>query len=280
MTMIGCAPELDEPDVPRPLVVALHGYTQSARDYLATTEWDVLAGRYGFYVLFAQTPGNRSFDWFTAGRGRSGEDPMAIVAMVDRMKETYAIDDERVFVTGLSAGGYMTVSLLADYPDVFAAGATFSGGPHGCSTACMSSPPAGDASAVQSAYPTWWSDASRRRPRLMIVHGTTDGIVSFSNLDSTLRQWTGALGIDDVPDNDALGLPAELKEHGYSVYADGDRAMIETHTLEGVGHGTPVDPGDGVDEGGSDPSPAAFDWTIATTFYGAYYAARFFGIAE
>ena len=44
MTMTGCVPELTDAS-PRPLVVALHGYTQSADEYLDTTEWDVLAGR-------------------------------------------------------------------------------------------------------------------------------------------------------------------------------------------------------------------------------------------
>ena len=39
------------------------------------------------------------------------------------------IDRRRIFVTGLSAGGAMTLAMLATYPDVFAAGAVIAGLP-------------------------------------------------------------------------------------------------------------------------------------------------------
>jgi poly(hydroxyalkanoate) depolymerase family esterase len=290
LSMIACVPELDDPSEARPLVVALHGYTQSARSYLETTQWDVLAGRYGFYVVLAQAPGDRSFYWYTTGRDRGQPDPAGIVAMVDRMKDDYAIDSDRVFVNGLSAGGYMAVSLIAGYPDVFAAASVYSGGPHGCSTSCTTTPGTGDPGAVTRAYPTFWSDASARRPRLMLVHGTRDGVNTIGNMASAVRQWTSAIGIDATPDNDALGLGDTLKDHPWAVYTDdAGEIMVQTHTLEGIGHGTPVDPGDAVDQGGYDPVPGTeqppgyfdpHDWTNTTTFYGPYYSARFFGIAD
>ena len=44
--------------------------------------------------------------------------------MVDQMTATHDIRADMVFVTGLSAGGFETLVMLADYPDVFAAGAS------------------------------------------------------------------------------------------------------------------------------------------------------------
>jgi len=284
LTATACVAEVSGP---APLVIALHGYTQSAADYLDTTEWDVLAGRYGFHVVFPQAPGDRAFYWYTNGRDRGQPDPEGIVAMIDALEATTPIDRTRVYVTGLSAGGYMAVSLLAGYPDVFAAGASFSGGPHGCSSLCASIPSAG--TDVTAAFREHWSDASARKPRLMLVHGDADGVVAPGNMDQAMRQWTTALGTDTTPDNAAMGLPTELGSHPYSVYTQGGEVVVATHMLLGIGHGTPVDPGDAEHQGGHDPMPGMVqsssflgphDWTNTTSFYGPYYAARFFGLAR
>jgi len=57
--------------------------------------------------------------------------------------------------------------------------------------------------------------------------------------------------------------------------------------MKGMGHGTPVDPGSGVDQGGWDPVPsqtasadpnAVQDWTNTAGIYGPYYAGKFFGL--
>src|SRR5437879_12618731 len=50
--------------------------------------------------------------------------------MVEQMVHDHDIDRRRVFVTGLSAGGAMTLAMLATYPDVFAAGAVIAGLPY------------------------------------------------------------------------------------------------------------------------------------------------------
>src|SRR2546429_1098854 len=47
------------------------------------------------------------------------------------MVHDHDIDRRRIFVTGLAAGGAMTLAMLATYPDVFAAGAVIAGLPYG-----------------------------------------------------------------------------------------------------------------------------------------------------
>ena len=44
--------------MPAALVIALHGYTQTADEFKTTTEWHELAGRFHFYVAFPQTSGD------------------------------------------------------------------------------------------------------------------------------------------------------------------------------------------------------------------------------
>ena len=51
--------------------------------------------------------------------------------MIARMVADHGIDQDRIFVTGLSAGGAMTTVMLATYPEVFAAGAVIAGLPFG-----------------------------------------------------------------------------------------------------------------------------------------------------
>ncbi len=300
---------------PAPLVVALHGYTQTAEEYKDTTQWDHLAARYHFYVVFPQT----SPDLVNAGglpaawkwwrdyspwtRSSYNQHFAPILAVVDAMKSAHDIDPDRVFIAGLSAGAYMTTLMLAAYPDVFAAGASFSGGPADCDLQCTDSNkvqdwtrPAGyqppSASDVVNAYPDYWNDPTTRKPRLILFHGTLDEAVKPINLSDAMKQWTGALGIDQTPDNASLGEPATLGGYEYHAYAYQGRIGVATVLMAGLGHGTPVDPGPGADQGGVDPIPSQTaadcsnvsdpgceqDWTNTGTIYGPYQAARFFGL--
>jgi len=92
------------------------------------------------------------------------------------------IDRRRIFVTGLSAGGAMTLALLATYPDVFAAGAVIAGLPYGSATNAQ------EALRAMFQAPTKSSrelgdlvrEASPNRniwPKLSVWHGGADRIV-------------------------------------------------------------------------------------------------------
>jgi poly(hydroxyalkanoate) depolymerase family esterase len=122
-----------------PLIVAMHGCAQSASVYSAETEWGTLGDRFKFAVVFPETSSaNNSFscfNWFQPGdTSRDQGEALSIKQMVDHMKAAHSSDPARVFVTGMSAGGFMTTAMMAAYPDVFAGGAVNSGGPHACAT--------------------------------------------------------------------------------------------------------------------------------------------------
>lgn len=300
---------------PAPLVIVLHGYTQTAEEAKATSEWHALAAKFKFYVAFPQAnndlvnAGGRPAAWkwwrdFSAWTRTSyNQHYKPINDVVAKLKAAHDIDPERVFITGLSAGGYMTTIMLACFPDIYAAGAVFSGGPHNCDLKCTDSnkqqdwtrppnyvPPT--AADVKNAYSTWWNDASKRKPRVILFHGALDLAVKPINLEDAMRQWTGALGIDQTPDNAALGLPTQLGGYEYKVYAQAGKAAVATVLMANLGHGFPVKPGTASDEGGTDPYPTQTaadcspvtdptcqqDWTNTGNVYGAYWAAKFFGI--
>jgi poly(hydroxyalkanoate) depolymerase family esterase len=117
-----------------PVVVALHGCTQSATDYYSNSGWQKYADLYGFALAFPQTTSaNNSFScfsWFDSTKDTRGKGEAAsVIQMVSHAESQYGSDTHRVFVTGLSAGAGMTADLLADYPDVFAGGSVGSGLP-------------------------------------------------------------------------------------------------------------------------------------------------------
>lgn len=268
-----------------PLVVVLHGCTQSA----AAAEpggWTAASNVYKFYVVYAQQPSSNNatscFNWFEPGdTTRGGGEALSIKQMVDAMKAAYSIDPARVFITGFSAGGYMVPAMLATYPDVFSAGAINSGGPYRCANSmtegfsCMSpgvnKTPAAWADLVRNAYPGY----AGPRPRVSIWHGTNDFTVKSSNLTESMEQWTQVLGIDQTPDTTetVAGFP-------HKVYRDSaGTALVETYEITGMGHAVPVDPQYSF-PGSSTVCGATGAYQSDVNLCGVYYQARFFGLTD
>lgn len=231
-----------------PLVVVMHGCSQTATEYFHNAGWDQLADEHGFaLVMPEQNTGNNSgrcFNWFESSDNRRGQgEARSIASMVDAMLGTYQLDANRVFATGLSAGGAMTAVMMATYPEKFAGGAIMAGVVYGCanglldSFSCMSSP---------SGSPGQWGDAVRNAsshtgpwPVVSIWHGTSDYTVGYGNLQESLEQWTNVHGIDQTVDatgSAGNGARAEYRD------ANGI-TRVETWSIDGMGHATAVDPG-------------------------------------
>lgn len=117
---------------PMPLIVMLHGCTQSPDDFAAGTAMNALAEQHGFVVAYPEQTSagnaNKCWNWFRAedqARGRG--EPALLAGVVKDILGQEAVDPARVYVAGLSAGGAAAAILGARYPDVFAAVAVHSG---------------------------------------------------------------------------------------------------------------------------------------------------------
>jgi poly(hydroxyalkanoate) depolymerase family esterase len=250
----------------RPLVVALHGCTQTALSYDDETGWTALAERLRFALLLPQqrqgSPGGifatgnhplGCFNWFLPGDiSRDQGEALSIKQMIDAMKADHGSDSTKVFVTGLSAGGAMTAVMLATYPEVFAGGAVIAGLPYRCATSeseatsqCLrpgkNLSPAQWGSLVRNASPhtgPW--------PKVSIWHGTADTTVAPMNAAELVDQWTNVHGIDRTPD-----ITDTVQGHTHEVFTDaGGKPQVEIYTIADMGHGTPVDPGPGPEQCG------------------------------
>ncbi len=228
-----------------PLVVALHGCGQGGAEYASSAGWTTLADRHRFSVVAPQqTTGNnpnRCFNWFSRADVVRGQGEVAsIAAMVQWMIETEACDPKRVYVTGLSAGGAMTIAMLAAYPDLFDAGAVIAGLPYGAAENMMSAMSAmqrGDGRSSAALGADIPRMANESLPRLIIWHGEADHVVAPANADAIARQWATARGLAPLADD-----IVETEERTRHVWrADGDsRAFIELNLLKDLGHGAPL----------------------------------------
>jgi polyhydroxybutyrate depolymerase len=115
---------------PAPLVIALHGNTQTGADLMTRTSWPVVARREHFGVVFPDGL-NRAWADFRPNANRAGRAPPGgtdDVAFIVRLIEKYVADGvadpKRIYVTGISNGGAMTMTLACARADLFAAAAS------------------------------------------------------------------------------------------------------------------------------------------------------------
>lgn len=229
-----------------PLVVVLHGCTQSAAAYDHGSGWSQLADEAGFALLFPEqrrvNNANLCFNWFVPGDTRRdvGE-ALSIRQMVESMILAHGLDRRRIFITGLSAGGAMTSVMLATYPEIFSGGAIIAGLPYGTAGTI---PQAfdrmrGHGGPAPRQLEQLVRDASSHKgpwPTISVWHGTADATVSASNAKDIVEQWRGIHAV--------TGETAQTSSvEGQSRQAWSDRAgreVIEEYSITGMGHGTPI----------------------------------------
>ncbi|NGO14321.1 PHB depolymerase family esterase [Streptomyces sp. HC44] len=231
---------------PNPAVlVGVHWCTGSGPDFYNGTEYRSLADRYGFIVVYPSvTRSSKCFDVSSpqALRRGGGSDPVGIKSMVDWVTRTYDADTSRIYATGVSSGAMMTNVLLGDYPDVFAAGAAFSGVPFGCFATTDGSEWNSDCSNGDiTRTPQEWGDIARAahpgytgpRPRMQIWHGTEDDVLRYPNFGEQIKQWTNVQGVGQTPARtDSPQAGWTRTRYG----STGDQAPVEAISLQGVGH--------------------------------------------
>ena len=165
-----------EPAIPGrrwPLIVALHGAGGSGADYLLT--WLRPAKRRGSAVL---APNAHGPTWSIE---RPERDMVSIGAMIAEVHERYAIDPDRILLTGLSDGGTFTYALGAHRAHTFAALAP-----------------------VAAVLPPWLDVQRARQLPVLIVHGGRDFIFPVAaarQASATLRE-AGFVGVTyrELPD--------------------------------------------------------------------------------
>lgn len=262
-----------------PLVIVLHGCEQTATEYDRGSGWSDLADRHGFALLFPEQRRSNNwllaFNWFEPRNSRrdSGE-PLSIRQMIEQVVSDHGIDRQRIFVTGLSAGGAMTSVMLATYPEVFAGGAIIAGLPYGCASTI---PAALRRMRGRRGGPTAQQLAARLRdaseydgpwPTISIWHGSRDRTVDPSNGEAILQQWRTLHNLGQMPTRAHVvdGYPRR-------VWSDSEgHELLEEYSITGMDHGTPLN------TGGRNGCGSSGDYMLDVNISSTHHIAAFWGL--
>jgi poly(hydroxyalkanoate) depolymerase family esterase len=222
---------------PLPLLVMLHGGTQDAVAFAATTGMNGLAEDQRFLVAYPEQPrsanAGRYWNWFAPDHQRRGAGEPSLIAGITRhVTERYGADAGRVYVAGFSAGGAMTAVMAAAYPDLYAAAGVHSGLPYAAATDLASA-----FAAMKQGPPHPARPAALPLP-LIVFHGDRDAIVAPANAARLIDHALAAGGRGAVPA--AVTTTGQVPGgHAYTrtCYQDPAGATLaERWTIHGGGH--------------------------------------------
>ncbi|RKT19911.1 poly(hydroxyalkanoate) depolymerase family esterase [Streptomyces sp. 1114.5] len=232
-----------------PILLALHGCQGTGPYMYSSTDFGSLADRYGFLVIYPSTnPSGSCWDVSSdqALTRNGGSDPVGLMSMITYAEQHYGGNADAVYVTGESSGGMMTNVMLADYPDVFKAGAAFMGVPYHCFyTGTVRGWNGPCAQGQVSMTPQQWGNLVRGadrgytgpRPRVQLWHGTADTTLSHNNLGEEIKEWTDVLGVSQTPsatDTPAANWNRTRYDNSAGV------TQVEAYSIAGAGHQLPV----------------------------------------
>jgi len=236
-------PPKDKMISPMPLLFHLHGGggTGKGTPKLIYNRFNEIADREGFIVVY---PDGLSKSW-NDGRSenlkpqnKNVDDVGFIIEIINRLKETYPINTDRIFTTGMSNGGFMSSRLLCDRTDVFRGGAIL--------TASLS---------VE-----YLSKCKPSKPvAVLVMNGTGDHIVPYDGghvrLFKNSKSRGKIISHDDYvkfwkKNNECtqqlktIELPDKIKDDGTTVSITNygnchDRGALKSYTIKGGGHTWP-----------------------------------------
>jgi poly(hydroxyalkanoate) depolymerase family esterase len=234
---------------PLPMIVMLHGAQQNPDDFAAGTQMNAAAEAQGYIVVYPEQSESanplRCWNWFRPAdrRFESGEAAM-VAALTREVMSAYNVDDTRVYVAGMSAGGAMAVNLAVMHPDLYAAAAIHSGVAFGVADEPLSALCAMNDGMGRVRLPVRLSNGvPQRAVPLIVFHGDADDIVHPRNCDQILAMSRLLAGTEgDTPPPGLIQVENEEnveKGHAYTRHVFHDHTGVsigEQWLVHGLGH--------------------------------------------
>ena len=239
-------PSSYKPGTPVPLVVALHGCTQTADVFRQLTGWDKLAEQKGFIVVFPQQSSSNNqlecWNFFqSADMSRGSGEPSMIAGITQWVQQHYSVDPKRTYVNGLSAGGGMTSVMAATYPDLYAAAGLGSGCEYASTATCAGYQSADPVQAGHSAFTAMGSFA--RVMPVIVFEGDKDTTVPPINAQQAVQQWQTTDGlvmnssVPSAPTGVSNATSPGGESYTVSTYGDGQgHELIQSWLVHGMSH--------------------------------------------
>ena len=218
---------------PVPLVVMLHGCTQSPDDFAAGTRMNELAEEQTFLVAYpAQTQSanvSKCWNWFNAAdQQRDRGEPSLIAGITRQVMRDVSVASGRVYVAGLSAGGAAAAILGSVYPDLYAAVGVHSG------LACGAARdmPSAFAAMRQGAAPH--HNSAEHLVPTIVFHGDRDTTVSPINGNQVIAQSKAGADLRSTVSRGRA--PGGISYTRTVAFEDSGHPMLEHWVLHGAGH--------------------------------------------
>lgn len=237
----------------RPLLVGIHGCTETAAEFAGLTRIAQLADAQRLLVLLPSQSSSANaslcWNWFLpANQKREQGEPSLIRGMIERVRASYDVDPSRIYVYGVSSGGYTAATMLSCYSDVFAAGMVASGGMYEAAGDVFSGALAAlygslrDPKVVgEDAYRCSGSIHPRIVP-VLVFHGSDDSIVAPLSGRQVVDQFVqlNDLGDDGIANGSVPAAPLAIHEEsvagGLSYTWREYGTMIRYYVVNGMGH--------------------------------------------
>ena len=222
-----------------PLVVMLHGCTQSPDDFAAGTAMNTLADELGFFVAYpGQTHGrhpNKCWNWYRTGdQQRDLGEPALLAGLTRELIADHAIDPARVYAAGLSAGGAAAAVMASAYPDLYAAVGIHSGlacGSAHDTVSALAAMKQGAGSRVAKAGPV-----PERFVPVITFHGDRDSTVAEINAREIVAAASRDTGVK-LTTSSETGRSAGGRAWTRTLSRDAQgNLLIEQWTIAGAGH--------------------------------------------
>jgi poly(hydroxyalkanoate) depolymerase family esterase len=218
-----------------PLVVMLHGCTQNADDFAVGAGMNRLAEERGFIVAYPEQPFTANqlgcWNWFNpADQRRDSGEPSIIAGLTRFLIDEMNLDDTRVFVAGLSAGGAMADVMSVAYPDLYTGAGVHSGLAHGIATDQASA-----FVAMSGQLASRETRHVRNRTRTIIFHGDRDSKVHPTNAERILTEARAFLSRDHR-ERTQSGTSNGRRYDRTIVCDENGVSQIEYWAVEGLGH--------------------------------------------
>ena len=228
-----------------PLVVMLHGCTQSPDDFAAGTRMNELAEEHGCLVAYpAQAAAaniSKCWNWFKAeDQQRDAGEPSLIAGITRQIMTEYPVDPQRVYIAGLSAGGAAAAVMATTYPDLYAAVGVHSGLAAGAAKdmpSAFAAMQGGATTAPLHSYRRTDGEEGRMVPTI-VFHGDQDRTVNPRNGDQVIAQARSAAsdGLQATA-TAQQGQAAGGRSYRRTTHADAaGQAMLEHWVIQGAGH--------------------------------------------
>jgi polyhydroxybutyrate depolymerase len=210
-----------------PLVFVLHGYHGDARDYVDPV-MNRLADDNGFAVCYPQGAEDREGipHWNARLKISKTDDIGFLSALASDLQKKHSLNKSRTFVCGVSNGGFMSYTLVAEKPDVFKAAASVIG--------------------TMSGHNWEHRDVMRPVPILQIS-GLDDEIVPYNGSMSKNGGWGGAPDQDAIMEfwrklnktstEDVIQISDQTKAHHYKDGVNGNE--VWHYKIKNFGHKVP-----------------------------------------